>query len=241
LRPTKEILLFLLFAFIAMIFVIIIILSVPHPTTAISIDDKLAVSVLFITSCCIGISLAIYPGWIHRIKGKKITTTQRMNEQPIRSFSGHHPDCERFQTHRITIGNKTWCAGCFGLLLGALVSIPFMVTYTISSTVLSRFTYDVLLLFGLVLVVVIFLETVSKNRHPATRLFFNAILTPGFFFITMSVTELTGKALYGVFTVLLCFLWLDARVILSTWRHRSTCNACEEPCKMYTRSTTGVS
>ena len=232
-RPTKEVFLSIFFACIAMVFVSLMILMASSPTTTLSLNDKLVVSALFIVSCCVGISLALFPGWIRRIGSKETTAAKDMDTYQTRSFFGHHPDCERFQAHRITIGNKTWCAGCFGLLLGSLVSILFTVIYATFSTGFSQFFYGLLLFLGLVLVVVIFLETVSKNRLPATHVFFNAMLIPSFFFITMSVTELTGKALFGVFTVLLCVLWLDTRVTLSTWRHRSTCSLCKESCKMY--------
>jgi hypothetical protein len=197
------------------------------------LNDKIIASGIFITSCCVGITLALYPGWIRRVAGKELRTVHRIQQHPTRSFSGHHPDCEMFQTHRIIVDKKTWCAGCLGLLIGSFVSILFMVLYTISSTGFSRFTYGILLLLGLVLVVVIFLETITRSTRASTHLLFNGLLIPSFFFITMSVTELTGKALFGVFTVLLCVLWLDTRVTLSTWRHRSTCNLCKEPCKMY--------
>ena len=102
LRPTKEVFLGLLFAGVAMAFVFLMVLLVPTPTTKISLNDKSVVSGIFIASCCIGMSLALYPGWIHKSTSKKIPTTNSRNEHPKRSFSGHHPDCEMFQTHRIT-------------------------------------------------------------------------------------------------------------------------------------------
>ena len=240
-RPTKEVLLSLLFAGIAMVFIFLMILWVPSPSTKISLNDKMVVSGIFIASCCVGITLALYPGRIRRIAGKELQTVHRIQEHPTRSFSGHHPDCERFQTHRIIVDKKTWCAGCLGLIIGSLVSISFMVLYVISSNGLSRFTYGILLLLGLVLVVVIFLETITRSTRASAHLFFNMMLILSFFFITMSITELTGKALFGVFTVLLCVLWLDTRVTLSTWRHRSTCNLCKESCKMYPQAPSSVS
>jgi hypothetical protein len=224
-----------------MVFVFLMILWVPSPTTTISLNDKVAVSGIFIASCFVGITLALYPGWIRRVTGKEPRTVHRIQGRPTRLFSGHHPDCERFQTHRIIVDKKTWCAGCLGLLIGSLLSILLMALYTISSTGLSRFTYGMLLLLGLVLVVVIFLETIIRSTRASTHLFFNGMFIPSFFFITMSVTELTGKSLFGMFSVLLCALWLDTRVTLSTWRHRSTCSRCTEPCKMYARTASSVS
>jgi len=239
LRPTKEVYLSFLFAFIAIVFVLLMILLVSDPTTVISLNDKLMVSALFIASCCVGISLALYPGCLRRRSYPKQTTVAQ--EPPIRSFSGHHPDCEKFQAHRLTIGKKTWCSGCLGLLVGSVISIFFMILYAISSPGFSRLLYEAFLLIGLVLIVVIFFETIVKNRNSTVHVLFNILLILGFFFITMGVSELTGKGLYGVFTVLLCTVWLNTRVTLSTWRHRSTCSCCNESCKMYAPAWSSVS
>ncbi|HVQ00612.1 MAG TPA: hypothetical protein VMT57_03775 [Candidatus Thermoplasmatota archaeon] len=235
-RHTSEVYLFLLFAFIAMAFLILTMLLVPARTIMIPLDNKLMVSASFIASCCVGMSLAVYPGWFRKRLTAHNIARNRKNGPSTRAFSGHHPDCERFQAHRLTIGAKTWCAGCLGLLLGSLVSIFFMMLYVISSPGFSRNMYELLLLLGLILVVVVFLETVLQNRHPIAHVALNAILILGFFFVTMSVTELTGKGLFGVFTVVLCALWLNTRVTLSTWRHQRTCSSCTASCKMYEAS-----
>ncbi len=109
-----------------------------------------------------------------------------------------------------------------------------MVLYLVASPVLSRSLSQLLFLLGLVCVVIVFFETIAQDRRPTPHLFVNVGLILGFFFITTSVTELTGKGLFGVLTVLLCAVWLNARVTLSTWRHRRTCDTCTASCKMYT-------
>lgn len=217
------------------------ILMEPSSSTKISLNEKIIVSGVFIVSCCVGITLALNPGWIHKLSKKEILTIITISDHPKRSFYGHHPDCERFQNDRIIVRNKTWCAGCLGLSIGSLVSILFMVIYTFASFQQPRFTFLILLLFGLVLIALIFVETVSRKNQPVTHLLLNAMLVPSFFLITISVTELTGKPVFGVFTIILCVLWLDTRIILSKWRHRRTCNSCPESCKMYALSVPSVS
>lgn len=210
-------------------------------STTISLNEKMIVAGVFIMSCSVGITFAVYPGWIRKKSRQQIRSARMTNEQPNRSFYGHHPDCERFQTHRVLVKNKTWCAGCLGLSIGSLVSILLMVMYMFASFQQPRFILLILFLFGSVPIALIFLETVSRNNRPVAHLLINAMLVPGFFLVTMSVTELTGKSIFGVFTVLLCTLWLDTRVILSNWRHRRTCSFCPESCKMYGLSTPSVS
>lgn len=53
------------------------------------------------------------------------------------------------------------------------------------------------------------------------------------FLITISIGEITGNMVYGIFSVLLCFLWLDTRIRLSKWNHHRTCTFCPETCKYY--------
>ena len=233
-RPTNDVYFSLLFASIAMGLIVLLILLVPAPTTRLSFNDKVVVSASFIASCCVGISLALYPGLLRRKTSARNTTLGRSTRHPTRAYSGHHPDCDTFNGHRLTIGTKAWCAGCLGLLLGALISIVIMVIYMISPLGFSRRIYELLVFLGLALVVMIFLETSVKSSHPMTHLSFNVMLILDFFLISMSVTELTGKGLFGVLTVLLCAVWLSTRVTLSTWRHRRTCRSCTTSCKMYT-------
>lgn len=239
-RLTKEVILSLLFAGVATVLVLCMILLEHPASTSISLNEKMVVSGVFITSCCVGITLALYPGWIRNLIRKKIRTAHGTNERPKRSFHGHHPDCDMFQTHRITVNTKTWCAGCLGLLIGSLVSIVFMLMYVLFPIHQSPLIFFMLFLLGLFLIALIFIEIVEGSKHVVAHILFNAMLAPSFFFITMSVTELTGKSIFGVFTILLCALWLSTRVTLSTWRHRLTCSSCRESCKMYAPFATSV-
>jgi hypothetical protein len=236
LRLTKEFYLSLLFAFIAMVFVVLIDLFTPAPTTPVPLDDKLVVSAFFIVSCCVGMSLALYPGWFRQRATIHVMTREQVNGPPSRAFSGHHPDCSRFDAHRITIGARTWCAGCLGLVVGALGSIVLMALYVAASPAIPRFGSQLLFLLGFVCVIIVFIETLVKNRRPTPHLFFNVALIVGFSLITMSITELSGKGLFGVLAVLLCAVMLSTRVTLSSWRHQRTCDSCTASCKMYDAS-----
>jgi hypothetical protein len=216
------------------------ILTESAASEAMSLIGRLVVSGLFIGCCCVGIILALYPGWFRKITRKETSSADYPNELPRRSFSGHHPDCAKFRTHRLAVRNKTWCAGCLGLLLGSLFSILLTVMYLSAEIKLPRSTYILLFCLGLALVMVTIMETVASEQA-AAHLFFNAMLVPGFFLITMSVTEVSGKTSFGVITVLLCALWLNTRVTVSAWRNRRTCSLCPEPCKMYKRAASSAS
>lgn len=209
-------------------------------STSISSDEKMTVSGVFIACCCIGITLALYPRWIRKITRKNIQMTQDIKERPRRSFHGHHPECERFQTHTITIHKKTWCTGCLGLLIGSLASIFVMFIYVLYPVRLSSLNFFMILFIGLFIIALIYIEIIVGSKYLGTHILSSAMLVPSFFLITMSVTELTGKMIFSVLTVLLCVLWLDTRVVISNARHRQTCSSCKESCKMYAPSVPNV-
>ena len=50
------------------------------------------------------------------------------NKQKI-SYRGHHPTCGNFSSHVIQIGGKIYCAGCAGLVVGAVIALAGTASY----------------------------------------------------------------------------------------------------------------
>ncbi|MCX6662347.1 MAG: hypothetical protein NTY91_07350 [Euryarchaeota archaeon] len=90
-----------------------------------------------------------------------------------------------------------------------------------------------LLLLGLFILLVVYIEVLYRSRYAIVHVIINSLMPFSFFIITIAVGGLTGKFVYGFFTILLCFLWLDTRIHLSKWHHRSLCKNCFESCKMF--------
>ncbi|MHA2407872.1 MAG: hypothetical protein ACXACA_05835, partial [Candidatus Ranarchaeia archaeon] len=92
---------------------------------------------LFITLCILGILAGLFPNQCQRggpqspveeysqDKGESTKTPIRFSRQ------GHHPACEHFSSHTLRIRNRVYCAGCTGLVLGALFAISGSVLYFI--------------------------------------------------------------------------------------------------------------
>jgi hypothetical protein len=216
------------------VFLVVFAVLLPAPSQIIVLQDKILVAGAFITSCVFGISFAVHPNWIRQILTKKNDAKKKNSDGVKRMFQGHHPDCETFDNHRIQYQKKAWCAGCLGLLGGCLVSIPLMILYLLVPLRQSLRLYRVLIFICLILIVIVYVEVVRVNRHPLVHIISNGMLIPSFFLLTVSIVELSGKSQYGLFTILLCFLLLDARVQLSKWHHNRQCRTCPESCKVYT-------
>jgi hypothetical protein len=129
--------------------------------------------------------------------------------------------------------DKTWCAGCLGLLIGCLLSIILMILYVVVPFQQPPAISRLLFFLGLLVIAFVYLEIILGSRHSIIHVLSNGMLILSFFIITASIVELSGKVEYGLYTILLCILWLDTRIQLSRWHHRRLCSSCPELCKIY--------
>lgn len=203
-----------------------------NPVTT-SFFEKHLVGSAFLFLCFLGISFCIRPGWKKKLL-KKHTTTERPQEMAFkRNRIGHHPDCVVFNHHRIMIKQKSWCAGCVGLLIGCLLSSGLMILYLLDLFEFNVSLSRLLFFSGLGTLFVVYIEILLGSRSALIHIIVNIMLILGFFLITIGVLQLTAEVINGFFTLLLCILWLDTRIVLSQWRHSRLCSICQEPCKTY--------
>jgi hypothetical protein len=233
LNQIRNVSVYLIFSFLAAVFIGILVITSSYDTPSITISEKAVIAGIFITSCVVGISFTFCPNWVRRYHPQKKKREKNSIKEGKRLFQGHHPDCHTFQNHRIQWKHKTWCAGCLGLLIGLCASIMLMILYLIIDVKQPKMISYLLFIVGLFVLTFVYFEIVYRNRHPMLHVFSNSLLPLCFFIITIAVVGLTGKLLYGFFTILFCFLWLDARIQLSKWRHSLLCTYCIESCKMY--------
>ena len=212
---------------------VVFVLMTPAPTHTLVLLEKMIVAGVFIIICVFGLSFSLRPNWVRPFISKKENTEKNHSEALQRSFRGHHPDCKTFENHRMIYQNKTWCAGCLGLLIGCLLSIILMILYVVVPFQQPPAISRLLLFLGLLVMALVYLEIILGSRHSIIHVLSNGMLILSFFFITTSIVELSGKVVYGLFTILLCILWLDSRIQLSRWHHRRLCSSCPEPCKIY--------
>ena len=196
--------------------------------------DKLFICGVFITSCILGISLAIFPGWFNRFtKHEKHDANRKIIQKITRKREGHHPDCDQFKNHTIKIKNKTLCTGCFGLSIGSVISIILMIIYVLIDSNQSSTIFHFLIFLGLIVIGLTYVEIILPVRNAVVHVISNIFLVISFLLITISIFEITGNKIYGTISVIISFLWLDTRIQLSNWQHARICKHCSERCKMY--------
>lgn len=221
---------YLAFSLLAAILLTILVV-VPPANHQVSFTENIVVVIAFVASCILGIPLTLRPNWLrnHRRRGTQNIGDLRTGSN--RLFSGHHPDCPAFRSHTIQENGRTWCAGCLGICIGLLLGAGLMIAYALSPFPLTPSLPW--LIVGLLIIAVAYAEMFLRRRQPLLHIAINSLLGLGFALIVIVTLEHTGQGIYGLFALLLCFLWMDTRIQFSHWRHHQLCVACNEPCKIY--------
>lgn len=193
-----------------------------------TVFDKLIVGSIFIFSIIFGISLAINPGWYK--KQKKNSKNNSKNSSTIQ-FKGHHPNCNKYSSHIIITKNKTYCAGCLGLIIGSIVTIILIIFYLIFDFL--KINFHLFLIFGILLILILFIIIIFHKGNPYIRVASNTVFVISFFVIITSILEITGYFAYGLLTGLFSFLLIDTRIHISKWSHENICRNCKKECNMY--------
>jgi len=229
----KNIFSYIIFSFLAVVFVLILVFLNPNTTNIISFLERLFVAGIFITSCLFGISIATYPNWWRKIQQNKNKTLETKSGKSKRQFKGHHPDCNFFINHVIKIRKKTRCAGCFGLIIGSVISIFLMIFYLLIPPSQHLIIWYFILIIGLLIIPLIYLEIIFSKRNINIHIISNIVFILGFFCITISIFEITRNFIYAILAIIFCFLWLDTRIRLSKYQHSRICAFCKQTCKSF--------
>jgi len=224
---------YLILSIIGVILIIILIWLGGSNNNTINFYDKLIVGLAFISCCLVGLSMAFKPNRLRKlIHGGKQSPKQKSNTTNI-DRQGHHPVCEQFINHTIKFNSKILCAGCTGLAIGSIISIVLMAIYILLFNDISQSILVIIILIGMVLITINFIEVIISFKNTGFHVMSNVFLVLGFSFVVIGIFQLTGAIIYGLFGIIISFLWLDTRIRLSNWRHYTLCTQCSEHCKAY--------
>jgi len=193
--------------------------------------------------CILGAIAVFFPKRCSRIiRPKKWQTTptttyktpqlDEMRTTTFRGFKlthGHHPNCESFSDHEFQIGKKTFCAGCTGLLIGALISLVTVSAYFFSQVQLDKVAIH-LVGFGFITVLGGLLTPIFIAGRSAIRLATNTFLIIGMSSILVGADTLLHNIQIDLYLVALDILWLTTRISLSQLNHERICAGCTQKC-----------
>ena len=230
-NPARSATYFLILSALGLGMMFVLALSGTGDASPVDPQERLLVGGAFIVSCVLGISLAVWPGWFRRSGGGGQGPHSKMVAG--RGRRGHHPDCDRFETHVLMTKSRALCAGCTGLALGSTASILLTGIYFVLPSGMQPAGFLVLISLGVVFAVTSYVEIAAPARNVFVHVTANALLVVGFFSLVVGTYELSGRLSYGLLGVVISFLLLDTRIQLSSWRHNRICAECRETCKSY--------
>lgn len=205
-------------------------LTFSSSTNTMQMQKQLIVSIFWII-CIAGIAAGISPTRCSRIFQHQ--KTQRMvnkekgtnTDNVTITFKGHHPTCGSFAAHVIHFGDKIYCAGCTGLMVGAVISLVCSLLYVLSEANMKE-TSMFLFWVGFAGVACGLFQYVSFAKKASIHFFFDAFFVTGAFLLLLAVNEISNNFVLGLYLLMLILYWIIARIMLSRWEHRRLCSTC---------------
>jgi len=157
-------------------------------------------------------------------------------EETTIGLEGHHPSCGNFSAHVFQAGNQTYCAGCTGLVTGAIISLFGSFSYFFAGFHVGEVSISVFWL-GFVWVACGLLQySLLKVGKNVAHLFLNVILVLGALLLLIGVNEISGNLVLEVYFLTLIVYWILARIMLSGQEHKKICTSCGTKSCRYTLS-----
>ena len=180
-------------------------------------QQELVSNAAFSIICLLGIIAGIAPKWCSFASGSERRGTD--------GVAGHHPDCGRFPGHTVRLGDRVFCAGCSGLVIGAVLALLGLFS-GINPLGPAGFWVGVLLV-GLGLA-----QHLIDLGSGWVHLVLNISLVVGDWFMFEAIQSMDLGFLVSVYFLAVTVFWIFARIRASQWVHVGVCMDCSEPCKL---------
>ena len=157
---------------------------------------------------------------------------QTKDEEPQLVLKGHHPDCGTFSSHVLRFGTKLYCAGCLGLVTGAVIAIVGDFLYFFGGMDVGGASTTVFWLgfAGVAFGLLQYNLFIDRND---VHFLLNVIFVIGALCLLVGANEVAGSLVLNSYLLTLTIFWIMARVALSQAEHRKMCSACSRrPCSL---------
>ena len=139
---------------------------------------------------------------------------------------GHHPDCNRFKDHTVKLFGSPRCAGCTGLVIGALVSLIGLISKFSPYLVAGETVFWAGVLFVSLGIVQHFIDLNNGWVH----LSLNISLVIGSWFMFDSITSLRLGFYVQTYFLSVTLFWIWVRIRASQFTHVEVCSMCNDQC-----------
>ena len=173
-------------------------------------------SIIYALICIMGIIAGISP--------KSCSIGARSERRDGDDVAGHHPDCGHFSGHTVKFRGGVYCAGCSGLILGAVVALLGLVSGWYPFDVLVGFWFGVLLV-GLGLA-----QHLIDLGSAWLHLGLNILFVAGTWFMFRAIQLMNLSFFASAYFLVMTVFWIFIRIRASQWTHVAVCNECDLVC-----------
>ena len=214
---------------ISILGLLMVALMLSRPVTTPTLSGNLTAWALFSTLCILGATATLFPHTCsHTTRPPEDLEPSRYTTiAGIRLVHGHHPTCGSFKGHELELGEKTYCAACTGLLIGAIAALivaTLGLVYRMNPPPITGYLGLALVLLGLIY------NPFLNITTPILRTLINALFVPGFSLILVAADSHGSPGLDLLVTALSVY-WMYTRIQLSRLSHDEICDGCVEPCE----------
>jgi len=183
----------------------------------------------FAVVCILGILAVLFPSscsGFFAAGAKQKGLGAQVSHAASSTLRGHHPQCIHFSGHVFVVGERTFCATCSGLFLGALLALAgdgasFFFGWQVGQNAVVAVAVGVVgVSLGLAQ------SSLPILQRGVTRLFTGVFFVVGAFLILLGIEESSRSVSLDLFVVALSVLWLVTKISLSKRDHERICSRC---------------
>jgi hypothetical protein len=177
--------------------------------------------------CIAGILAALFPVACSRTFAAQFSSVESVQVLGIRAtrllgllvVHGHHASGSDLTKHELLVLRRSFCATCYGLLTGAVVSLAIITVFVVSGWPGWIGTYSVHLVYsvGVVAVITGLLQPLMIDVGAKARFVLAFVFVVGTSLMLLATELLTANLVADLFVVLLAIFWLLSRISLSHW------------------------
>jgi len=202
------------------------------PNIAVQPFGKQLLLFSFAGICVFGVVAGLSPSKLSKLpffgnsrdSGNRKTLNRDKSPMHLR---GHHPICGRFSSHVLSLRGRTYCAGCIGLVAGALVSLVGCLVYLLTGFDGGAAFFKL----GVAFILCGLLQHSLLDFDSAVlHCLLNILFAVGTFFVLIGLIGINNNPSVGVYFLLLTVNLMTTRIILSRLVHRKTCANCADRC-----------
>ena len=236
-RPSSQFsMISLILSLLGLVLLPLMLLNPPPPIVVLPWQTQF-IGFAFMIICILGIIAGISPSHCSLTRKKKKQSQKEIAKQTNSTQTksirkeGHHPTCDQYSGHVITIKGSHYCAGCNGLVTGAIIAIIGTILLFFLS---FPIVYPVAIFWlGFVFVAIGLLQhplyQLLKLNHGSIRFIINTLFVAGSFLLLASLSQLTNSLMLAIYLLLLILYWIFTRIVMSRRSHHLICSRCNRP------------